>query len=229
MKKEVFVEVKLTAQDIFKFLMYHSFSTWQGKITWILGFIALAMAPIMMFVAKDNFSALVFLVVAIMYLIITPLSFYNNAKRQMLTNSVFKNKIAFTFAEEVFQVKQYTGQVSFFWHQLSRISIAKEFYLLYINSKQAFIVPKRFVEASEVAVLDQLLESKKGLANHEDEAENKSDQKLEKTKNLLKEENGENEKAVDLSTKLKDVIRKNNMDATAEPKEKTKSKKKNKK
>lgn len=220
MNKEVLVEVKLTAQDIFKFLMYHSFSTWQGKLTWALGFVALIIAPIMMFVAEDNFSALVFLVVAIMYLIVTPLSFFKNAKRQMLTNSVFKNKISFTFGEEVFQVKQYTGQVSFFWNQLSKISIAKEFYLLYINSQQAFIVPKRFVLSGEVDLLDKLLESKKEITNKPDEKEAKEDRKKQGSK--------DEEKQVDLSTKLKEVIKKNKMDVTAEPKEKSKKKKKGK-
>ncbi|RRD94088.1 hypothetical protein EII17_09845 [Clostridiales bacterium COT073_COT-073] len=156
MEKQWKIDVRLTANDIFWFLINHGFSTWQGKVTWGLGILALIGAPVMLLVVKDNFTAIIFLLVAIMYLLVTPLSLYSNAKRQMISNSVFKNKIVFTLYEEMLQIKQYTGEVKLFWTQMEKIEITRHFYFLYVNGRQAFIIPKRSIEeidAKDVATL----------------------------------------------------------------------------
>ena len=160
MDREWKIEVKLTVEDIFFFLLRHSFSTRQGKLTWGLGVVALVGAPIVAAVWKDAFTALIFLMVALIYLVVSPLSLYTNAKRQMISNSVFKNKIIFTLNSEMLQIKQYTGEAKLFWHQLAAIDLTGRSYLLYVNNKQAFILPKRFVAAEDVAGLERLLKEK---------------------------------------------------------------------
>ncbi len=170
MKKEWKIEVKLTVEDIFFFLLRHSFSSWQGKLTWALGVLALIGSPLVAVIWKDAFTAIIFLIVAIMYLGVSPLSLYSNAKRQMISNSVFRNKIVFTIDEEMLQIKQYTGEAKLFWEQLERIDLAGRFYLLYVNRKQAFILPKRFVPEGEIESLESLLREKQQAmqSKHED-------------------------------------------------------------
>lgn len=164
MEKQLNVEVRLETKDIFKFLIYHSLTTWQGKVTWLLGILALVGAPIMMLVVKDNFTAIIFLIVAIMYLGVTPLSHYNNAKRQMMANSVFRNKIVFNLTDELILVNQYTGEASLFWDQISRIDINRSYYFIYINDKQAFILPKRFIDKNNAKEWEDFLVQKRELA-----------------------------------------------------------------
>ena len=160
MNQEWKIDVKLTVEDIFFFLLRHSFSTLQGKLTWGLGVAALIGAPIVAAVGKDAFTAIVFLLVALIYLVISPLSLYTNAKRQMISNSVFKHKIIFTLDSEMLQIKQYTGEVKLFWHQLYSIHLNGKAYLLYVNNKQAFILPKRCIAEEHAAELENLLKEK---------------------------------------------------------------------
>lgn len=160
MNQEWKIDVKLTVEDIFFFLLRHSFSTLQGKLTWGLGVAALIGAPIVAAVGKDAFTAIVFLLVALIYLVISPLSLYTNAKRQMISNSVFKHKIMFTMDSEMLQIKQYTGEVKLFWHQLDSIHLNGKAYLLYVNNKQAFILPKRCIAEEHAAELENLLKEK---------------------------------------------------------------------
>lgn len=160
MNQEWKIEVKLTVEDIFFFLLRHSFSTWQGKLTWGLGVAALIGAPVVAAVWKDAFTAIIFLLVALIYLVISPLSLYTNAKRQMISNSVFKNKIIFTIDSEMLQIKQYTGEAKLFWHQLEAMDLNGKSYLLYVNSKQAFILPKRCIAEEDAAELEKLLKEK---------------------------------------------------------------------
>ncbi len=170
MNQEWKIEVKLTVEDIFFFLLRHSFSTWQGKLTWGLGVAALIGAPVVAAVWKDAFTAIIFLLVALIYLVISPLSLYTNAKRQMISNSVFKNKIIFTIDSEMLQIKQYTGEAKLFWHQLEAMDLNGKSYLLYVNSKQAFILPKRFIAAEDAAELEKLLKEKQAeIAGHQSE------------------------------------------------------------
>lgn len=179
MNQEWKIEVKLTVEDIFFFLLRHSFSTWQGKLTWGLGVAALIGAPVVAAVWKDAFTAIVFLLVALIYLVISPLSLYTNAKRQMISNSVFKNKIIFTIDSEMLQIKQYTGEAKLFWHQLEAMDLNGKSYLLYVNSKQAFILPKHCIAEEDAAELEKLLKEKQAeIAGHQSEETGGDQQKI---------------------------------------------------
>ena len=179
MNQEWKIEVKLTVEDIFFFLLRHSFSTWQGKLTWGLGVAALIGAPVVAAVWKDAFTAIIFLLVALIYLVISPLSLYTNAKRQMISNSVFKNKIIFTIDSEMLQIKQYTGEAKLFWHQLEAMDLNGKSYLLYVNSKQAFILPKHCIAEEDAAELEKLLKEKQAeIAGHQSEETGGDQQKI---------------------------------------------------
>lgn len=58
------------------------------------------------------------------------------------------------------QIKQYTGEVKLFWHQLDSIHLNGKAYLLYVNNKQAFILPKRCIAEEHAAELENLLKEK---------------------------------------------------------------------
>lgn len=161
MDREWKIDVNLTVNDIFFFLLRHTLSSWQGRLTWGLGILALIGGPVIMLTLEDNFTGIIFLIVAFMYLVVTPLSLYSNAKRQMISNSVFKNKIVFTLNDEILQIKQYTGEAKLFWTQLDKIDITRGMYLLYVNGKQAFIVPKRSVDPTDAEQVAELLIQKR--------------------------------------------------------------------
>lgn len=190
MNNEWKAEVKLTVKDIFIFLLRHSFSTWQGKVTWLLGVLALIGAPVIMLYGKDNFSAFVFLVVAFIYLVISPLSLYSNAKRQMISNSVFKNRIVFRFRDDLIHVTQYTGEVELFWHQIEKIDITAKYFYLYVNDKQAFIVPKDSFASGSLEGVATLMEKKKAFrkapkVSRRSERKNKSKIVVSEVKSIL--------------------------------------------
>ncbi len=147
--------------DLFRFMLFHAYSKISGALTLVLSIISLVMFPISYLIWKDNLATVAFGIIVVIYLIITPLNMFSQSRRQVLSNPVFKNPITYHISEEIFEVQQYTGTARFYWSQLLKIRITPFDYLFYVNSEQAFILPKKSVDPEEVELLNKILDSVK--------------------------------------------------------------------
>ncbi len=147
--------------DLFRFMLFHAYSKISGALTLVLSIISLVMFPISYLIWKDNLATVAFGIIVVIYLIITPLNMFSQSRRQVLSNPVFKNLITYHISEEIFEVQQYTGTARFYWSQLLKIRITPFDYLFYVNSEQAFILPKKSVDPEEVELLNKILDSVK--------------------------------------------------------------------
>lgn len=144
--------------DLFRFMVFHAYSSLSGIITMIFGLGSLIMLPITYFIWKDGFVSLILLMVVIIYGLITPLNMLSQSKRQVMSNPVFKNPITYHISDEIFEVQQYTGTVRLFWNQLFRIKKTPFDFLFYVNEQQAFVVPKKSMTEAENISLNQILD-----------------------------------------------------------------------
>lgn len=161
MPEVVEASVQMTEKDLFKFMMYHAYSKIGGMLTLIFSLISLIMIPYAFIAWKDLFMAGVFLLVVIMYLVITPLNMYSQSKRQVQTNPVFKRPLTFYISEELLTIHQYTGEVKFTWEQIYKVKVTKSNYLFYMNLQQAFILPKEAVDEDDIELLHQIIDKVK--------------------------------------------------------------------
>lgn len=157
MIKEVMASGKLTVKDLFLFLIYHNYSRLGGKLTGILGLIGVVLSPIF-FLMGDKISGIVFAIVALMYLVITPLDFYSKALRQLKSNPVFKNKMTFVFSDEGVRATMFTGVSYLEWDKIIRVIVRKEYFYVYIKESQALIIPKNnFACLDDADILEEYI------------------------------------------------------------------------
>lgn len=142
------INIQIKAEDIFNFLISHNYSKISGLITGIFGLVCLILLPFSFFWDKILVTVVLFFG-AFSYLLLTPLSFYSNSKRQMLSNPIFKHKITYTFSDKGMDVSQYVNSSSLSWDDIIMVSENKKSLLFYINNEQAFILPKRMIESAE--------------------------------------------------------------------------------
>lgn len=157
MPDKIQVTVKTKTIDLFRFMAFHAYSQIAGMITLGSALLSLILLPIALLVWRDNFIALIFTLLIVFYLILTPLNMFSQAKRQVIVNPVFKNPIIYHISEEVFEVEQHTGNIRLYWHQLSAIKRSPFDYLFYVNKDQAFIMPKKLVGTEDLAKLEEIL------------------------------------------------------------------------
>ncbi|WZL82222.1 YcxB family protein [Vallitaleaceae bacterium 9-2] len=158
MKELVQITVKTKTMDLFRFMLFHAYSSLSGVITMIFGLGSLIMLPVTYFVWKDAFVSLILLMVVIIYVIVTPLNMLSQSKRQVISNPVFKNPITYHISDEIFEVQQYTGTVRLFWNQLFRIKKTPFDFLFYVNEQQAFVIPKKAMSEADNITLNQIIE-----------------------------------------------------------------------
>lgn len=161
MNKEIKVTVKVETADLFRFNLSHELLKISGKVITLFLIISIILAPVSFFVWNDKFTAAAFLVIIIMYGVLTPFNWYANAARQVLNNPVFKNPIKFSINEERIKIKQYGGEVSLKWTQILKIQRMPMDYLFYINYDQAYIIPKKCMDKSEIIIMEELIKNKK--------------------------------------------------------------------
>jgi hypothetical protein len=152
------ITVKTKTMDLFRFMLFHAYSSFSGIITMIFGLGSLIMLPITYFVWEDIFVAIILLMVVLIYVIVTPLNMLSQSKRQVISNPVFKNPITYHISDEIFEVQQYTGTVRLFWNQLYRIKKTPFDFLFYVNDQQAFIIPIKAMSQADKKTLDQIIE-----------------------------------------------------------------------
>lgn len=151
------VTVKTKTLDLFRFMLFHGYSKISGIVTLIFSVVSLFMLPVSIFIWHDNFVTAAFALLVIIYLIMTPLNMLSQAKRQVMSNPVFKNPITYHISEEIFEVQQYTGKVRLYWKQIQKVVKTPYDYLFYVNKDQAFVMPLVNVDPEELPTLEKIL------------------------------------------------------------------------
>ncbi len=175
--------VRTSTKDLFRFMVFHAYSKISGMITLVFSLICLVMLPISLFSWKDPFTTAAFGIIVVMYLILTPLNMLSQSRRQVISNPVFKNPITYHISEEIFEVQQYTGTVRLYWGQLSKVRKTPFDYLFYVNSEQAFVLPRTAVDPDEVNILDGILEKIKDEVGGDKKTIDPSQVELKKPQN----------------------------------------------
>lgn len=142
------INIEIKAEDIFNFLFTHAYTKKSGMITGAFGIICFILFPFSFF-WHDIFITIILFFGALTYLVLTPLSLYSNAKRQMLSNPIFKHSITYTFTDEGMDISQYVNSTTLKWDMIKKVRETSKSLLFYINEEQAFILPKRMIESIE--------------------------------------------------------------------------------
>lgn len=211
------VTVHTKTQDLFRFMLFHAYGKISGMITLVFSIICLIMLPISLFSWRDGFTTAAFAIIVVLYLILTPLNMLSQSKRQVISNPVFKNPITYHISEEIFEVQQYTGTVRLFWSQLKKVKKTPFDYLFYVNSEQAFVMPRTSVDPDEIAILEGILDKVKEEVGSQVNTIDKSQMDSRKSQSSKgKKKNAVKEKGDLLERQLMEMAAKDQEDTSVE-------------
>lgn len=134
-------EVKMTTKYMYDFMLYHQYTSFSGLLGAVIGALALTMG-ISTISKGDAQAAMPMLLVAVLFLIVTPFSMKSRAKMQVEKSEMFKNPLEYEFTEEGVYVRQDEQEVLNKWDEFSKAVSTQKSVILYISRMRAIIFPK---------------------------------------------------------------------------------------
>lgn len=152
---EVRATVKLTAKELYGFLMHNTYSTFGSYIGVLLSLGSIAGFFYMLGMPDVNPAFLVaLLVIGLLFTVVQPLMLYSKAKKQVKVNEAINASLEYLISKSGIKVSQ--GEQSAFttWDEIVKVTSTKNLVMLYTSRVNAYVIPKNDLE-------DGLLELKK--------------------------------------------------------------------
>lgn len=142
MKEEL--TVSMTAECLFDFLLYHTYSKFAGFLSNVLGLAIAFMGIIMLATGHTTPLRFIFyLIAAVLFLIYTPFSLKIRAKNQMKANPEFMNASDYIFDDQGIRVTQKDQQEKqYSWDQIEKVVATPKNIGIYYGVNDALIIPK---------------------------------------------------------------------------------------
>ncbi len=139
-------EVKMTTKSMYDFMLYHNYTHLSGLGGAILGVIGLWIG--ISNATKGNAqAAIVGFAVAALFLIMTPWSTRQTAKRQVTTTEMFQKPLEYELHEEGITVRQDEAEVTNKWEDVVKVVSTNQSILVYVTRMRALILPKECLGA----------------------------------------------------------------------------------
>lgn len=152
------LNVQLTREHLFDFLLYHTFSKASGFLVNMLGMCLIVLGAVMQFVGRIEFVQFVlYVIVGVVVLAYTPVQLKFRAKKQMEVNPEYRDPREYTFSDEGICVAQNGEEKTYDWSKIQRTVTTPKTIGIYYGKDLAFIIPKeafgdRFVPVMQMVV-----------------------------------------------------------------------------
>lgn len=152
------ITVTMTADALYDFTLYHTYSKFSGFLTNVLGLAVGFMGIILVVTKKSPTVSLVFyLLAAAAFLCFTPLQLKMRAKKQIRLNPEFKGETVYKFDENGITAGHDGRENVYSWDQVKKVVATPKTIGFYYETDRAFIIPKedfkdRFVQVMKLAV-----------------------------------------------------------------------------
>lgn len=136
-------DIKLNSEDMYRFNMYHAYTSVQGWLSLIMGILVIVIIAISEDLHDFSLSAPYFLV-ALIFLLYVPLTLRIRSKRQIRMSSVLKDTLHFEMRDEGIAVstEQEEEEAVLPWESIYKAVTTKHNLLIYSNRVNAYIIPK---------------------------------------------------------------------------------------
>lgn len=135
------IEVKMLPKYMFDFMVYHQYTHLSGILGVIVGVIALGLG-ISTLTSGDAQASMPMFLIAVLFLIVTPVTTKNRAKMQVEKSEMFKKAIEYEFTEDGVYVRQDELEALNKWDEFSKAISTQKSIVLYITRVRAIIFPK---------------------------------------------------------------------------------------
>ena len=133
--------VKMTEKYMYDFFLYNTYTSISGILGPVLGVIALMMA-VNSYMNSGFTAAMPGLLVAILFLVISPVQLKSRAKMQVQQSEMFKKPLEYEFNEAGVTVRQDELEAVNEWSDFAKAVSTQKCVILYLNRVRALIFPK---------------------------------------------------------------------------------------
>ncbi len=141
---EVKATVKLTAKELYGFLMHNTYSTFGSYIGVLLSLGSIVGFFYMLGMPDVNPAFLVaLLVIGLLFTVVQPLMLYSKAKKQVKVNEAINASLEYNISKSGIKVTQ--GEQSAFttWDEIVKVTSTKNLVMLYTSRVNAYVIPKK--------------------------------------------------------------------------------------
>lgn len=136
------INVKMTDEYMYDFMIYHNYTHMSGLMTAIAGVLCLAVF-IQKLMDGDMQTSVVWLMCAILFLIVSPSSMKAKAKSQVNNSEMFQKPLEYEFTEEGITVRQDEAKAETKWEEVTKAVSTQKSVILYLGRVRALIFPKK--------------------------------------------------------------------------------------
>ena len=162
MEKEIKATVTLTAQDLFCFMLQHTYRSVGGVLSLLFSLAAFGML-LYCFASVELPYQVILIISSLLFTVINPFLLYLRSRKQVKRNAGFCVPIEYTFTKKGFSMKQNGEQAKAMWSDLWRIRDGKKYLYLYGNSVRANIIPKSQLNGQAQELSQLIKESRKKI------------------------------------------------------------------
>jgi hypothetical protein len=137
---EIKFDVKIRTRDMFQFMIYHTYSSFSGKIGIFLSVAAIILC-IYTFGKVDATRTVLLLLIGLLFTVINPVLLYTRSKKQILMNPMYKKPLSYTLNEEGITVSQDEEKSEMKWENVAKAVSTRDCLIIYVNQINAFILP----------------------------------------------------------------------------------------
>ncbi len=133
---EIKFKVKMTVESMYDYMLYHSFrESFQGVFGELCGLLMLA--------AFFGTGKWLYLLVGIVLVLYLPVALYLSARKQVLTNEVFKEDMCYTLDSNGLEIAvlEQTGRKE--WKEVTKVVSTGKNLILYTNRITATLFPRK--------------------------------------------------------------------------------------
>ena len=133
--------VKMTEKYMYDFMLYHNYTHFSGLLGAIIGVVALGLT-ISNFISGNTQNAGFTLIVAVLFLVVTPRTTKQRAAMQVKNSKMFQDVLEYEFNEEGIVVRQGELEAATPWEECSKAVSTQKSVIIYITRVRALIFPK---------------------------------------------------------------------------------------
>lgn len=134
-------DINLTQEDVYRFSMYHNYTSFQGIFSILIAIAAFAAAVITRGEVTTTYTVL-YVLFGIAFLVYVPLQLKMSAKRQFRNSDQLRNTLHYQINDEGISVEQNGETALLPWKQVYKITATKQNVLIYSTRVNAFILPR---------------------------------------------------------------------------------------
>lgn len=150
---------KINTNELFQFLLHHAYRGINGKI----GLIISLASAVLFVIGIPDFSGnetkmVVFAIIALLYTVINPIMLYTKAKKQKLTNPVYKKEMEYVLDDEGIKLYVEDQEGGIPWDRIVMITETSSLYILYTTRVNAFLWQKKDLGTQSQEIMNYVIE-----------------------------------------------------------------------